>query len=510
MRTKLFILLILALGNFACFDDKGNYDYSEFADLTIQNVETQYEKILFKDTLEIEPKVTPAEKDYDYLWTINQRYGGESSTVTNVKIDTISTSPILSFPITRPAGIYEINLKVTDNESGYSIFSNTQLVIRSEFSLGYYILKETVDGKTEVDLYTPSLVFNNLLASSPGGTISGKPVSMGLIFQYCHIDNKTAEYVIPPALALCTEDNVRIINLNDFTTIFTYDDMFYGDKPQRERPLYIYPNFFNITYLSTAGCNYNYQNGLGLPSAGKFGLPVPLEEPYEPSIHSIVARGSYASFLYDVMNCRFFAFDANGYVNLFDEEGEIPNKLPSTHKLLFLGYNDVAGEQGFAFFRDGDDRYLYSLYFDGYKNPIKDKVKIDASLALSRATIMGNNEKQASLLYYAVDGKMYMYEIEQKRETELNLSGFEGGEVTYISNRYWLSNQDEDNNFDYLAIGTYVNGRYKIYLYHTIGGIPNGQPERILEGEGKVLKMHFLSPFMGSNDSAVKSYPCHF
>ena len=103
-----------------------------------------------------------------------------------------------------------------------------------------------------------------------------------------------------------------------------------------------------------------------------------------------------------------------------------------------------------------------------------------------------------------------MYEIEQKRETELNLSGFEGGEVTYISNRYWWSNQDEDNNFDYLAIGTYVNGRYKIYLYHTIGGIPNGQPERILEGEGKVLKMHFLSPFMGSNDSAVKSYPCHF
>ena len=48
----------------------------------------------------------------------------------------------------------------------------------------------------------------------------------------------------------------------------------------REKDHYIYPNFFNITYLSTAGCNYNYQNGLGLPSAGKFGLPVPLEEPY--------------------------------------------------------------------------------------------------------------------------------------------------------------------------------------------------------------------------------------
>lgn len=509
MKTNLSILLILVLGCFGCFDNKGNYDYSEFTNITIQNVETQYEKILFKDTLEINPKITPAEKNYEYLWTINQRYGGESSSVTNVKTDTISTSPILKYPITKPAGIYEVNLKITDKETGFSTFSNTELVIKSEFSLGYYILKETADGSTEVDLHTPSLTFHNLLSSSPEGAITGKPVSMGLIFQYCHINPQTAEYVIPPALTICTENDVRIINLNDLTTIFNYDNMFYGDKPQNEKPLYIFPNFFNITYLSTAGCNYNYQNGLGLPSAGKFGLPVPLKESYEPDIHTIVAK-SYRSYLYDVINCRFFVFDANGYVNLFDKEGDIPNKFPSTHKLLFLGYNDVAEEQGFAVFKDGNDRYLYSLQFDDYTNPVKEKTKIDASLALSRATVIGNNEKQASILYYAVDGKIYMYEVGQKRETKLELNGFEGGDVTYISNRYWLSEDDKDNTFDYLAIGTYADGKYKIYLYNTIGGIPTGQPKKILEGEGKVLKMHFLSPFMGSNDSAIKSYPCHF
>ena len=184
--------------------------------------------------------------------------------------------------------------------------------------------------------------------------------------------------------------------------------------------------------------------------------------------------------------------------------------MPDTHELLFFGYNNVAEEQGFAFFRDGDDRYLYSLQFDGYTNPIKEKEKIDASLALSRAVIMGNNEKQSSLLYYAVDGKVYMYEIQQKRESELDLAGFGGGEVTYISNRYWLSDDDKDHNFDYLAIGTHAAGKYRIYLYRTVGGVPTGQPVKILEGEGKALKMHFLSPFMESNDKAIGSYPCHF
>lgn len=510
MKMRLYSMLAFALSCFACFDDKGNYDYSEFAEVVIQKMDKKYEKILFKDTLVITPEVTPGDRSYEYLWTMNQRYGGESSEVESVRMDTIGRLAVLEFPVTKPAGTYEINLKVTDKETGYAVFSNSQLVIKSEFSLGFYVLKETDGGGTEVDLHTPDLIFSNLLATSPGGAISGKPVSMGLLFQYCHIDPATAEYIIPPALTICTETDVRIVNLNNLHTIFTYDDMFFGDKPEGEKPLYIYPNFFTIVYLSTVGCNYNYQNGLGLPSIGKFGLPVPIGEPYTPDVHLIVAQSSYRSYLYDVVNCRFFAFNVNGYIDFFDEEGEIPNKLPDTHELLFFGYNNVAEEQGFAFFRDGDDRYLYSLQFDDYNNPIKQKEKIDASLALSRAVIMGNNENQASLLYYAVDGKVYMYEIQQKRESELDLAGFGGGEVTYISNRYWLSDDDKDHNFDYLAIGTHTAGKYRIYLYRTVGGIPTGQPVKILEGEGKVLKMHFLSPYMGSNDKAIRSYPCHF
>ncbi len=509
MKMKLYTLAVFVLSCVACFDDKGNYDYSDFVEIVVQNMQKEYDKILLKDTSLIAPKVIQEDRTYEYLWTMNQHYGGESSEVEYVKTDTIGRHSVLEFSITKPAGIYEINLKVTDKETGYAVFSSSRLVIRSEFSLGFYVLKETAGGGTEVDLHTPDLVFKDLLATSSGGAISGKPISMGLLFQYCHIDSTTNEYIIPPAMTICTEKDVRIVNLNNLNTIFTYNDMFWGDKPKDEKPLYIYPNFFTISYLSSNGCNYNYQNGLGLPSAGKFGLPVPIGEPYQPDRHVIVSSFRHRSYLYDVVNCRFFAFDANGNIVFFEDDGEIPNKLPATHELLFFGCNNVM-EQGYAFFRDGGDRYLYSLQFEDGTGLIKEKEKIDNSFALSRAEIVGNNENQASLLYYAVSGHVYMYEILQKRESKLELIDFEGGEITYISNRYWLSDKDKEHNFDYLAIGTYKGGGYRIYLYRTVGGVPVGKPEQILEGEGKVLKLHFLSPFMGSNDKAIGNYPCHF
>lgn len=64
------ILLISLLGAglmVSCFEDKGNYDYSDFTDPEISNVEDSYSKISFKDTLFINPEMTPADAEYDYL-----------------------------------------------------------------------------------------------------------------------------------------------------------------------------------------------------------------------------------------------------------------------------------------------------------------------------------------------------------------------------------------------------------------------------------------------------------
>ena len=98
-------------------------------------------------------------------------------------------------------------------------------------------------------------------------------------------------------------------------------------------------------------------------------------------------------------------------------------------------------------------------------------------------------------------------------EKQLALQGYEGGEITYISNRYWTYESDAENNFNYLVVGAFQNGEYKVYMYETVGGEPTpGQvPARVLEGEGRAIKLHFNSPAMDlDNAEAASYYPCSF
>ena len=95
-----------------------------------------------------------------------------------------------------------------------------------------------------------------------------------------------------------------------------------------------------------------------------------------------------------------------------------------------------------------------------------------------------------------MDNEVWMYSVESGEEQRLNLNELDG-EITYVSNRYWTNDAiDSQNNFNYLAVGTHKDGKYKVYLYEILGGKPYGKPVRVLEGEGKVVKMHYVDPSM--------------
>ena len=58
MKEKVFILyigMILLVGG--CYDDKGNYDYTDIGDITITGIENSYTAIALAKKLEIKPTV---------------------------------------------------------------------------------------------------------------------------------------------------------------------------------------------------------------------------------------------------------------------------------------------------------------------------------------------------------------------------------------------------------------------------------------------------------------------
>lgn len=90
-----------------------------------------------------------------------------------------------------------------------------------------------------------------------------------------------------------------------------------------------------------------------------------------------------------------------------------------------------------------------------------------------------------------------MYDTELNTEEELQPQDFvTGEEITYISNRYWMWTDDKEHNFDYLVIATHKAGKYKVYLYEVLGGKAYGKPKYVFEGDGKVVKMQYVSPKM--------------
>ena len=51
-------------------------------------------------------------------------------------------------------------------------------------------------------------------------------------------------------------------------------------------------------------------------------------------------------------------------------------------------------------------------------------------------------------------------------------------------------------NYSEACKKTNIMLKYKVYLYEILGGKPYGKPVRVLEGEGKVVKMHYVDPSM--------------
>lgn len=106
------------------------------------------------------------------------------------------------------------------------------------------------------------------------------------------------------------------------------------------------------------------------------------------------------------------------------------------------------------------------------------------------ATLFATNQYTADIIYFVNNNKLYYYDAVNNVEYELIAADLPANEtITFLSNRQYTVAAP---NFDYLTIGTYLNGTYKLYMYIMIGGKPNGSPVRTTSGTGKIKETHYL------------------
>lgn len=507
--NKIYIIAVLLWGMMAaCFKDEGNYTYDAIGEIAISNIEESYLKYSYVgDILEIPAVVTTDYADMEYAWYLWEGTG-TSYTEEEREMQLISEDKELSYEVNLAPGDYTVMLKATSGSNGYSALQTTHLEVSTQFLRGFYILKETADGNTELDLHYQDgqPLVENMLSITGQEELLGKPLAVMPIYMQGYIDEATNGVKECNAIAVTTEQgNIAFYNTEDFQKIHDNSDVVYGGL-----------NAGTVPYVAYSDTYYNYI----LTSEGVYSV----QTVYSPSSayaydNNVNVKGGsrfIASYVVDMggfpMNGTFYWDARNQSISYFDGYGGMifgPYSENVQGMECLMGGFTRSNSMAYFLMQDGGGRCLYEISVDGmmYSISTNDRIDIPASSKLAQATCYAVNADNTNYLYYVYDNKLYAYSLSERDEgtQALSLQGMSSDEeITYLSYQWMNCAADADSgtNFTHLMVGTQKGDMYKVYMYDLAGGEPRTLV-RTITGTGKLKSLVYISPrFEPSSDSA--------
>ena len=173
---QLLLYLFLSLLATACYDDLGNYKYTDLNNVTVDSIHSNqwYEKYTYADTLRIEPVLSLAlggtEDHLEFEWKLmplHARYNNDSIPVEEQKAGyIIGREKNLAYPLKEKPGEYAGFFYVKDTQTGISYKTDFYVRLRTAVSEGWMVLCEEA-GKARLDMisYTSAnekLISHNL------------------------------------------------------------------------------------------------------------------------------------------------------------------------------------------------------------------------------------------------------------------------------------------------------------------------------------------------------------
>ena len=127
----LLLSLIMVLGS--CYGDKGNYDYEDVNEITVDLGGTKYTYVV-GNVARLEPTLTfatqeIAESELEYNWTLNGEF--------------ISDKRVLEFTVEKIASQVECQLRVTNPKTGLTYIGRTAMDFTQKYNLyGWLVLSK--------------------------------------------------------------------------------------------------------------------------------------------------------------------------------------------------------------------------------------------------------------------------------------------------------------------------------------------------------------------------------
>ena len=498
----------LAVAISACCDDDSTLASKDYADIEIAALKdttvVSYSDVILEITPEV--KTTYSEDQLEYAWYMydpKEASGLDAVFENSYREYKVCEGKTLSYEVNLPSGSYVFIFEAKSKTDGYTRTTTMKVAVSTDFSRGFYILKETADGTTELDLYTREKGLNaDLLSKMLGAPLEGLPANLAVTYRQVYVDESTLNTANTNMLHIFTDKDYRGLRTEDLNTIFDRSSLCFEALGDDEVPYTLGTTLMQTMFFSSKGVAATTNGGMTFSySTGKFGM----------------ATGNGGSrYVVDLlMNLVYWN---NAEHHLYSVDMNAATALPMEYDVRDLheerleciasGLNYMGGKAtGWFVCEDNEEgtRWLYLLEEEssGFSlPPVREVRRLDASLHIASGSCVAGNALSATVIYSIHNNKLYAYNWNTGSESEITLPGIGSGEtLAYVSNQFL----NKSEIFDNLVVATHQNGRYKIYFYDSmVGGAPDRQTDRIAEGSGKVKSVRYVTSGSAIPGMAVK------
>ena len=505
--SKILAFAAIALGVSSCFKDLGNYDYIEFDNFEVKELENSYSVISFRDNLKIEPEIISKATDFEYRWFITRK-DNEGKEV----VDTLSREKVLDVPFEYKTGQYPIYLRVQNVESGAAKFVSSVVRCTTPFLDAFYILKETTDGNTELDIHYPSGEPSvNMIEKTIGAPLQGKPKSLSYNPFFSYLDQEIGENVIDDLLIPASETDRVSFRLSDMNVARSNDEWFYSPYPS-SKIRYSLTMWAGVIIMTDDGMHQNYQvPAWGMLTSGIFSdVPNRTEDEqgsfYDVSSDVCVSNdgGFSNAFFYDKRTNQFINIDFNStprHCNLMN--GELVENLEG--EVVDLVGSSLDGPRMFIICeRENGSRYCYYTNAEETnKIDLLKKFEFGAFEEFSKSEMYAGCRKGGNILYSVYKNKVYAFNPASEQSDVLDFVDLPAGDIVYLDTMNFIVDGEESISFNYLLVGLDNAGKYSLAMYDMVGGIPvkDEGPVRVINGEGRIKTVQYVNALKNGNTS---------
>lgn len=492
----------------SCFSDDTELGGGDVSKINIKDLALNYSCTAYiHEHLQISPTI---ESKYDneslkYTWMLlNSTTGTVTADGDTIKPVVIGHERELDYEVAVAPGQYQLRL-VVDAPDGCGKIQYSTVSVKTEFSQGFYILKETADGNTELDMVTPDgKMANDLYTNLKGAPLNGAPLSMNITYGSYYINEETDKIETDNFLNIFTKSGqINVCRSRDLKTIFDRSNILFDTMDADEMPYnMICTNGLsaNNILLTSAGL-YVIKSSISSyspsPISGNYGMPKSEQGGSKYIIADPMGYGTGA--YWGEKDKTLYTFNYSNKTSVLAKSGstELTSNLQG-FECLQVGYNYMSRTATGTFILEDTNtskRYLYILSMKGMSGVILSKrLEIPATSHFAKATCYNTNGRTGRYVYGVEGNKLWAvnFNADPLEDIEIPLEGIGAGEtITLVTNQFMRHFESDD--FDNVIIGTQNGDEYTLYFYETSGGIPMGAPVKTIKGKGKVHSLRYLA-----------------